>query len=119
MEYLIILMLYRLEMRSFDNFFYFKIAREFSSYRGVFHLRLIKLFFQGNTILHDVNYLDEKVDANNRLGKITEFYITTPTEFLALLHLIKTTIFDNTILIVFHSLSSLLSSEKVHSSLLT
>jgi hypothetical protein len=67
----------------------------------------------GNVTLDETNELDEKVIEKNEEGKIKEFHVTNPTQLLALLHLVRTTIFAQDILFVFHSLTALLISEKV------
>ena len=68
----------------------------------------------GNITLDEPNELDPNVLAKNEEGKIKEFHVRNPTQLLALLHLIKTTIFAQDILFVFHSLTALLISEKVY-----
>jgi hypothetical protein len=70
---------------------------------------------EGNTALDSPEELDERVLQKNELGKIKQFHVSNPSQFLALLHLIKTTIFDQDILFVFQGLSALLISEKVGS----
>jgi hypothetical protein len=71
------------------------------------------LIFLGNITLDNADELDQKVLEKNESGKIKQFHVTSPSQLLALLHLIKTTIFDQDILFVFHGLTALLTSEKV------
>ena len=60
-----------------------------------------------------MNEIDSRIIEKIELGKIKDFKVFSAVQLLALLHILKTTIFETNILFIFHGLTALLINEKV------